>query len=84
MELKFLNKKRNLKYYQIASEILFKWTDVPIVFPPSITGLIAQNDSKVGLFTIPSDDDLDAISTDANGNRKKLSKDQLESIKKYG
>lgn len=69
---------------KIASSILFEWKKIPIVFPPSLTNLESNDDAKLSLFTLPVNDDLDEIASDTSGKRKKLSKTQLESIKKQG
>lgn len=69
---------------KITSKLLYHWTNVPIVFPDSIVeqGFGEQFTGSKDLFVLPTFDELEQISVDSSGHRKKLSKDQLESIKK--
>ena len=77
---------------KITSNLLYNWINVPIVFPDSIveqgyseqfTGSVDSSLVK-NLFLLPTFDELEEISVDSSGQRKKLTKDQLESIKKNG
>ena len=67
---------------------------MPIVFPPSLIGLDNRVDDENNvtnyqinfsdLFKSPAFDELDKLARDDTGERKKLTKDQLESIRKNG
>ena len=70
---------------------MYTWKKIPITFPDSISGLTDPNnqiskDHKIlnNLFILPTFDELDEIAIDQNGRTKRLSKEQLESIKKSG
>lgn len=76
----------NTSLEQIAADFVYHWTHVPVVLPKSI---IFDNDddrlSKEKLFILPSFNELEEVSIDSTtGNRKKMNKEQLESIKKTG
>jgi hypothetical protein len=77
--------------------LLYHWKNVTIVFPQSLTGLCDginletidhnfdhKNTFANSLFILPTFNELDEVSVDSNGRTKKLDKEQLKSVKKYG
>lgn len=78
---------------EVASHFLFKWKSFPLNMPPPISPILLgleANDRRVSIdlkdsFILPPFDELDALACDdTNGESKKLSEDQLYSIRDSG
>lgn len=81
---------------QTAQKLLYQWQNCEIRFPPSLSGLCddVKEDTDIktrlsafkldNLFRLPHDDELEELAVDFDGKRKRLSKEQLNSIWKTG
>ena len=78
----------NAAINRIASELLYHWKTVPIIFPESISKDIKKNAEEFincnDLFILPTVNELEELSRDGQGNIKKLNNEQLKSIKRNG
>lgn len=79
----------------LAKDILWHWKTFPIVLPPPIetklepaagssATLRKKAISRTDLFIEPNFDEMRSIAFTSTGERKKLTKDQLESVRRSG
>jgi len=65
---------------------LYEWDTFPLALPQSAFSNLTPEQKKAlfNLFQVPSNDELDALAKDEHGNFKKLSKEQLQQVRKSG
>lgn len=81
----------------VASQFLYRWKNFPINLPSPIDceEFILESTSETNLnskpklnlkdlFILPPFDELDAVASDNNGESKKLSEHQMNSLRKTG
>ena len=75
---------------KISSKLLYRWTNVSVILPPSIMNYNEEENKyevdAASLFLLPNvENELEELATNSStGQRKKLNAAQLESIRKLG
>ncbi|XP_011298454.1 uncharacterized protein [Fopius arisanus] len=76
---------------EVAQQFLYHWKTFPIILPPPLSACSDGEETLArkkyhlrDLFVAPSFDELDAVAVDTNGEPRRLTNKQLESIRERG